>query len=84
MCSLLDSRSPLQVGLSGEHQQQIRSIFLAGGVSFNNAKDTKEESRRVELRMQFFGLKEKEDNLKPEVPVFNSTDMEKCQLAMSR
>lgn len=84
MCSLLDSRSPLQVGLSPEHQQQIRSIFLAGGVSFNNAKDTKEESRRVELRMQFFGLKEKEDNLKPEVPVFNNTDMEKCQLAMSR
>ncbi|MNR63302.1 hypothetical protein D3C85_1855690 [compost metagenome] len=59
-------------------------MFLAGGVSFNNAKDTKEESRRVELRMQFFGLKEKEDNLKPEVPVFNNTDMEKCQLAMNR
>ncbi len=84
MCSLLDSRSPLQVGLSPEHQQQIRSMFLAGGVSFNNAKDTKEESRRVELRMQFFGLKEKEGSLKPDVPVFTNTDVEKCQLAMNR
>jgi outer membrane protein OmpA-like peptidoglycan-associated protein len=84
MCSLLDSRSPLQVGLSPEHQQQIRSMFLAGGVSFNNAKDTKEESRRVELRMQFFGLKEREGNLKPDVPVFTNTDVEKCQLAMNR
>lgn len=84
MCSLLDSRSPLQVGLSPEYQQQIRSMFLAGGVSFNNAKDTKEESRRVELRMQFFGLKEKESSLKTDVPVFTNTDVEKCQLAMNR
>lgn len=56
-------------------------MFLAGGVSFNNAKDTNEASRRVELRMQFYGLKEKEENLKP---VFASTVSEKCQLAMTR
>ncbi|MDG2970475.1 OmpA family protein [Pseudomonas extremaustralis] len=84
MCSLLDSRSPLQIGLSAERQQQIRSMFLAGGVSFNNAKDTNEASRRVELRMQFYGLKEKEEDLKPDVPVFASTVSEKCQLAMTR
>ena len=84
MCSLLDSRSPLQIGLSAERQQQIRSMFLAGGVSFNNAKGTNEESRRVELRMQFYGLKEKEGALVPEVPVFTNIEAERCQLAMSR
>lgn len=84
MCSLLDSRSPLQIGLSAERQQQIRSMFLAGGVSFNNAKGTNEESRRVELRMQFFGLKEKEGSHKSDVPVFTNIETEKCQLAMSR
>lgn len=84
MCSLLDSRSPLQIGLSAERQQQIRSMFLAGGVSFNNAKGTNEESRRVELRMQFYGLKEKEGALVPEIPVFTNIEAERCQLAMSR
>ncbi len=80
MCSLLDSRSPVQQGLSAERQQQIRSMFLAGGVSFNNAKESKEASRRVELRMQFYGLKE--DGQSAEVPVFTDTTVEKCQLVM--
>lgn len=82
MCSLLDSRSPVQQGLSAERQQQIRSMFLAGGVSFNNAKESKEESRRVELRMQFFGLKDKEHAATAEVPVFATTTQEKCALEM--
>ena len=82
MCSLLDSRSPVQKGLSEARQQQIRSMFLAGGVSFNNAKDSDEASRRVELRMQFFGLKEKEDELMELPPVFTTSEREKCQLEM--
>lgn len=82
MCSLLDSRSPVQQGLSEARQQQIRSMFLAGGVSFNNAKDSDEASRRVELRMQFFGLKEKEDDLIEPAPVFTTSEREKCQLEM--
>lgn len=82
MCSLLDSRSPVQQGLSAERQQQIRSMFLAGGVSFNNAKGSKEESRRVELRMQFFGLKDKDQLAKEDQPVFTTTALEKCQLEM--
>lgn len=82
MCRLLDSRSPVQQGLSAERQQQIRSMFLAGGVSFNNAKESKEESRRVELRMQFFGLKDKDQAAAPDVPVFATSTLEKCQLEM--
>ncbi len=84
MCSLLDSRSPLQQGLSAQHQQQIRSMFLAGGVSFNNAKASDEASRRVELRMQFYGLKDKDDAVEEDVPVFAAADAEKCQLAMTQ
>ncbi|MNP30848.1 OmpA family protein [compost metagenome] len=82
MCSLLDSRSPVQQGLSAERQQQIRSMFLAGGVSFNNAKESKEESRRVELRMQFYGLKDKEHPGAEDHPVFTTSTLEKCQLEM--
>jgi hypothetical protein len=62
MCSLLDSRSALQQRITADQQIQIRKLFLAGGVSFNNAKESKEASRRVELRMQFFGLKDKKQD----------------------
>ncbi|MDU7814293.1 MAG: type I Zorya anti-phage system protein ZorB1 [Atlantibacter hermannii] len=81
MCSLLDSRSPLQKSISAQQQIKIRKLFLTGGVSFNNAKESKEASRRVELRMQFFGLKDKRDGEEAVnfPPVVNK---EVCQLVM--
>ena len=59
MCSLLDPTFNPELTLTDEQKNQIKQLFLAGGVSFNAAKDSKEASRRVELRMQFYGLKEK-------------------------
>ena len=82
MCSLLDSRSPVQAGISPQKQQQIKTLFLAGGVSFNNAKESKEASRRVELRLQFYGLKDKIDRLTPDDSNAIPTLSEKCQLVM--
>lgn len=38
--------------------EQVRSLFLVGGYSFNAAKDTDEQSRRVEMRLQFLGIRE--------------------------
>lgn len=83
MCSLLDTRL-MQQSFSTEMQQQIRSLFLAGGVSFNNAKESEEASRRVELRLQFHGLKPDGDVEKGSspAPVFNIGSTEKCQLEM--
>lgn len=82
MCSLLDSRSPLQQKLSPERRNQIRTLFLAGGVSFNNAKESKEASRRVELRLQFYGLKDASDLRQAEQPLFEESPVEKCQLVI--
>jgi hypothetical protein len=33
-------------------------LFLVGGYSFNAAKDSDEESRRVEMRIEFLGMGE--------------------------
>jgi flagellar motor protein MotB len=44
--------------LSDELKQEVRSLFLVGGYSFNAAKDTDEESRRVEMRLEFLGIGE--------------------------
>lgn len=45
--------------LSASQKEDVRSLFLVGGYSFNAAKDTDEESRRVEMRMEFLGIHEK-------------------------
>lgn len=81
MCSLLDDRRATEMQLSTEQRKQVRELFLAGGVSFNNAKESKDASRRVELRMQFYGLKEKGNQTNQPVPVFHITKPETCQLS---
>lgn len=78
MCSMLDDRFSAMTGLRPDQKQQVRELFLAGGVSFNNAKDSKEASRRVELRLQFYGLKDALAAVRP--TVFNGTGPEKCLL----
>ena len=78
MCSLLDSKFST-ANLTEQQKNQVKQLFLAGGVAFNAAKDTKEESRRVELRLNFYGLKEKE-SAEPQ-PHFVSAPTETCQLA---
>lgn len=62
MCSLLDDqliagRKPYP--LDEINKQMVQRLFLAGGASFNHSKNSKSESRRVELRIVFFGLKDK-------------------------
>lgn len=78
MCTMLDDRFATTTGLSQAQKQQVRELFLAGGVSFNNAKDSKEASRRVELRLQFYGLKDPTSGMRP--VAFTATGPEKCLL----
>ncbi|MBI3229894.1 MAG: OmpA family protein [Burkholderiales bacterium] len=44
--------------LNAEQKDQVRNLFLVGGYSFNAAKNTDEESRRVEMRLEFLGVDE--------------------------
>lgn len=78
MCAILDDRYSAVTGLSQEQKMQVRDLFLAGGVSFNNAKDSKQASRRVELRLQFYGLKDRDEAKRP--AVFVGAAPEKCLL----
>jgi len=78
MCVLLDPKFS-STQLTEQQKNQVKQLFLAGGVAFNAAKNTKEASRRVELRLNFYGLKEKE-NTDPQ-PHFVSAPLETCQLA---
>jgi len=61
LCALLGEASAGERPLTLEERKQIRDIFLVGGYSFNSAKDSPEESRRVELRLEFWGLADHRD-----------------------
>ena len=58
LCSLLAPPRELQHKLSAEEMEQVRALFLVGGYSFNSAKKSLEESRRIELRLEFYGIDE--------------------------
>lgn len=50
---LLDERP-----LTSDQKQHIQELFLVGGFAFNALRATDDESRRVELRLEFYGLDE--------------------------
>lgn len=47
--------------ISQEDEQLIRSLFLVGGYSSNSQKEKAEESRRIELRIEFFEVEKFDD-----------------------
>ena len=58
LCVLLGKPYADETPMSGDELEQVRDLFLVGGYSFNAAKTTYEDSRRVELRLEFLGLGE--------------------------
>lgn len=44
--------------LDDKQKVAVRNLFLVGGYSFNGSKETDEESRRVEMRLEFLGVGE--------------------------
>lgn len=56
LCTMFASSGPSL--LSDEQKESVRNLFLVGGYSLNAAKDTDEESRRVEMRIEFLGVDE--------------------------
>jgi len=59
LCVLLDKPEPGEAELSPQQREDIRQLFLVGGYSSNSQKETLEESRRIELRLEFRATKEK-------------------------
>lgn len=58
LCVLLAPPLPGETPMSQDQLEQIRELFLVGGYSFNSAKSSFEESRRIELRLEFLSIGE--------------------------
>jgi outer membrane protein OmpA-like peptidoglycan-associated protein len=80
MCTLVDPRASSDLHLSELQVQQVRELFLAGGVSFNGAKESDEASRRVELHLQFYSLDERKGSTGSSRPAIETSQQDKCEL----
>lgn len=74
VCVLYSQPSTDEVFLSDSQKRQIRDLFLVGGYSFNSMKASKEASRRVELKVDFWAM----DEEKPATPDMNGKEFGQC------
>ncbi|MEI6269662.1 MAG: hypothetical protein WCP01_12340 [Methylococcaceae bacterium] len=58
LCALLAPFPGVPNILTDRELEQVRDLFFVGGYSFNDSKKTAEESRRIELRLEFYGVDE--------------------------
>ncbi|CAM3679659.1 flagellar motor protein MotB [Polynucleobacter antarcticus] len=56
VCELAKTDADGTGGLSLDDKNQVKSLFLVGGFSFNSQKRSDEESRRAELKLEFWQL----------------------------
>ena len=81
LCVLFATAYADERGMSPEELEQVRDLFLVGGYSFNSAKydvttASYDESRRVELRLEFLGIGEE----RPKTPAVPPGNYGKCAL----
>ena len=58
LCELISKPPHGGVELTDAQREQVRQQFLVSGFSFNSLKSSAKESRRVEIRFEFWGLNE--------------------------
>ena len=59
VCALFAKRGGDEVPISEAQKVQIRDLFMVAGSSFNSIQATKEQSRRAELKVEFWALSDK-------------------------
>jgi outer membrane protein OmpA-like peptidoglycan-associated protein len=58
LCVLLTNKTDISKVLTNKELEQVSNLFFIGGYSFNDARETEEESRRIELTLEFYGVDE--------------------------
>jgi outer membrane protein OmpA-like peptidoglycan-associated protein len=58
VCMLFAHPMDEETMLTDAQKRQIQDLFLVGGFSFNSMRPSKEESRRVEFKIDFWGVGE--------------------------
>ena len=58
LCVLLDPSYATERALTSDEMEQAHDLFFVGGYSSNSLKKTLEESRRIEMRLEFYEVHE--------------------------
>lgn len=58
LCALMAPPPAGEKPMGRQELEEIRRLFLVGGYSSNSAKDSLDASRRIEFRLEFFGVDE--------------------------
>ena len=66
LCALLEPTAGSR--LSEVDRKQIQELFVVGGYSFNSTQRNDIDSRRIELKLEFYPLNEKQDTAPPNNP----------------
>jgi outer membrane protein OmpA-like peptidoglycan-associated protein len=74
VCVLFSPPYPGETPLSDFEKRQIQDLFLVGGYSFNSMKASKDASRRVELKVDFWAL----DETKPVSATAENKEIGQC------
>jgi outer membrane protein OmpA-like peptidoglycan-associated protein len=64
LCELLRGAMPGEIPIAEADRRLIAEKFFVGGASFNSLRETAEQSRRVEFKLEFKSLVEKRDEEK--------------------
>jgi outer membrane protein OmpA-like peptidoglycan-associated protein len=70
LCALLDTKG--ENPISETQRRMIQNLFLVGGYSSNSIKKTPEESRRIELKLEFYDLKDPKEPSPQPIPLDTS------------
>jgi outer membrane protein OmpA-like peptidoglycan-associated protein len=76
LCALLAEPEKGESPLSEDQKKDIQDLFLVGGFSFNSARATADESRRVELRLEIRGF----GSAEPLSPAHFAQDVGRCAI----
>jgi flagellar motor protein MotB len=58
LCALMTAPGAGERAMTRAELEDIRRLFLVGGYSSNSARESLDASRRIELRLEFFGVEE--------------------------
>ncbi len=78
VCTMFAPVADGEQSLSKDELKQIRDLFLVGGYSFNSIQASKAKSRRVELKLEFWQLGEKEQSERQPKPDLSDKEFGKC------